>query len=126
MDTTNTITETRPAATLHIAYDLRRGIEVVFDWWERQYERSQTHHVAPALDTLRDRYVLQLTDGTGDKYHSTTLAHLEIRDGKIWILTDNTEQGVGNQLVEAGIPKSQIVLAFYPPLMREMGEFAVS
>ena len=75
---------------------------------------------------MRDRYLLQIVDYTGDKYESRLLTHLEIRNGKIWILTDNTEEGIGNELVAAGIPKSQIVLAFYPPEIREMGEFAVS
>ena len=124
--TTNHLTLTLPAATLHVTYDLRRGIEEVFASWERRFERSRTHYAAPAFDLTRDQYLLQLVDHTGDKYHSTTLAHLEIRDGKIRILTDNTEEGIGNELVAVGIPKSRIVLAFYPPDIREMGDFAVS
>jgi hypothetical protein len=54
------------------------------------------------------------------------LAHLEIRDGKIWVLTDSTEQGIATELVEAGIPKDQIVLGFYPPKVRQRGEFAAA
>jgi hypothetical protein len=56
----------------------------------------------------------------------TLTAYLEIRDGKIWILADNTERGIATDLVAAGIPKDRIVLAFYPPAVREMGEFAVA
>jgi hypothetical protein len=54
------------------------------------------------------------------------MAHLEIRDGKIWILTDNTEEGIATELADAGIAKDRIVLGFYPPALREMGEFAVA
>jgi hypothetical protein len=66
-----------------------------------------------------------MVDFKNDKYHSHTLAHLIIQDKKIWILTDNTEEGIATELLEEGIAKSQIVLAFYPPSVREMGEFAV-
>jgi hypothetical protein len=46
--------------------------------------------------------------------------------GKIWILTDNTEEGIATELLEHGISKDRIVLGFYPPALREMGEFAVA
>jgi hypothetical protein len=78
------------------------------------------------MDRDRDRYVLLMVDLANDHFRSRTMAHLEIREGKIWILTDNTEEGIATELVNAGIPKDQIVLGFYPPSLREMGEFAVA
>ena len=54
------------------------------------------------------------------------LVHLEIINNKIWIQCDNTEDGIANELVAAGIPKSDIVLAFHPPDVRKFTEFAVS
>ena len=122
----DTITRTLPAATLTISYDLRHAIDAVFASWERFLERSPTLCAVPVVDAARDRYLLLMVDTTGSKYESRLLAHMEIRNGKIWVLTDNTEYGVGTELVEAGIPPSQIVLAFYPPEVREIGEFAVS
>jgi hypothetical protein len=47
------------------------------------------------------------------------------KDGKIWIQHDGTEIGIANQLVELGIPKSDIVLAFHSPFKRQFTEFAV-
>jgi len=41
-------------------------------------------------------------------------------------LTTYAEAGIATELVAAGIPKDRIVLAFYPPALREMGEFAVA
>jgi hypothetical protein len=43
-----------------------------------------------------------------------------------WIEKDNTEDGVAPELVEAGIPKSQIVLAFRPPEVRKHTDYAVA
>lgn len=39
--------------------------------------------------------------------------------------TYNTEYGIANELVNAGIPKGQIVLAFQPADVRKHTEFAV-
>jgi len=53
------------------------------------------------------------------------IIYIEIKDGKIWIERDGTEIGVANELVEAGVPKTDIVLAFYAPYRRQYTEFAV-
>jgi hypothetical protein len=51
---------------------------------------------------------------------------VEIINDKIWIHRDGLEDGIANDLVRAGIPKSQIVLGFHPPKIRQYTEFAVS
>jgi len=52
--------------------------------------------------------------------------HVDIKDGKIWIQHDGTEEGIANRLVAAGVPKEDIVLAFQSPFKRKFTEFAVS
>ena len=49
--------------------------------------------------------------------------HLDIKDGKIWIQHDGTEVGIANQLVELGVPKQDIVLAFHEPEVRQFTDF---
>lgn len=39
---------------------------------------------------------------------------------------DGTEYGIANELINAGIPKNQIVLAFQPADIRQYTEFAVT
>ena len=51
--------------------------------------------------------------------------HLDIKDGKIWIQHDGTEEGIANALVELGVPKTDIVLGFHDPFMRQYTGFAV-
>ena len=67
-----------------------------------------------------------MVDFSGERYRSNLMAHFEIRGGKIWILTDNTEDDLAVQILEIGISKQQIVLAIYSPPIREFGEFAVA
>lgn len=52
--------------------------------------------------------------------------HARIKNGKIWIEEDWTEEGLANELVRAGVPKEDIVLAFQPPNRRHLTEFAVA
>lgn len=51
--------------------------------------------------------------------------HVDIKDGKFWIQRDRTETGIANELVAAGVPKSDIVLAFKAPYIRPLTGFAV-
>jgi XisI protein len=46
--------------------------------------------------------------------------------GKVWVQRDGTEDGIANELVEAGIPKEDIVLGFHEPDVRPYTGFAVA
>ena len=79
-----------------------------------------------AFDQETDQYLI-ISEGWNNQEHlHSCLIHLEIINHKIWIQCDNTEDGIANELVTAGIPKSDIVLAFHPPDVRKFTEFAVS
>ncbi len=51
--------------------------------------------------------------------------HVNIKDGTIWIQPDFTEAGIAQQLVERGVPKSEIVLSLRSPFVRQFSEFAI-
>src|SRR5437868_2207600 len=71
------------------------------------------------FDRARDRYVLvTLGWDKGMRVHGT-LVHVDVIDGKIWIQRDGTEYGIAKELVDAGVPKDRIVLAFRPPEVRK-------
>ncbi|GGA34419.1 XisI protein [Okeania sp. KiyG1] len=48
-----------------------------------------------------------------------TIVHAEIRNDKIWIHYDDIENGITGELVDAGVPKDRIVLAFHPLEIRQ-------
>ena len=54
------------------------------------------------------------------------LVHVEIKNDKIWIQLDGTEDGIAGDLLAAGIPKDRIVLAFKSPQGRQHTGFAVA
>lgn len=53
------------------------------------------------------------------------ILHVNIKDEKIWIQHDGTERGITYDLLELGIPKHDIVLAFQAPARRKYTDFAV-
>ena len=77
-------------------------------------------------DAERGHYAL-LRVGWRDtrRLHGIVL-HVDIRNDKVWIEHDGTEDGIADQLLEAGIPKEHIVLAFHPPYKRPYTGFAVA
>jgi hypothetical protein len=82
--------------------------------------------VEQIIDANHDHYQL-MTVGWNDyqRIHGCLL-HIDIKAGKIWIQHDGTEEGIANRLVELGVPKMDIVLAFHAPFRRQFTDFAVS
>jgi hypothetical protein len=79
-----------------------------------------------AFDEERDQYLLLSIGWHGDRRQRGLHLYARIRDGKIWVEDDMTEEGLALQLVEAGVPREDIVLGFQPPSMRKYTEFAVA
>ena len=52
--------------------------------------------------------------------------HVDIINDKIYIQQDGTEEGIATDLELAGVPKSDIVLAFHAPELRKHTEYAVA
>ncbi|MGH9755398.1 MAG: XisI protein [Blastocatellia bacterium] len=79
------------------------------------------------FDREADRYLVMILGYENDRRRvHGCLIHVDIIDGKIWIQRDGTEYGVGNELVDAGIPKDKIVLGFKSPEFRKYTEFAAA
>lgn len=51
---------------------------------------------------------------------------LDIKNEKIWLQWNGTEDDIAEILVENGVPKEDIVLGFQSPFMRQFTDYAVS
>lgn len=105
------------------------------DTWRDALERILTAHTmvpyanAQAVtevvfDRARDRYVLMDVGWRGAERVHGALVHVDIIEGRLWIQYDGTEHGIANELVEAGVPRDRIVLAWKPPSVRPFTGFA--
>jgi len=67
------------------------------------------------FDRQRRRFVLVTVGWDDEQRVHYPVIHIDIIGGKLWIQTDNTDCGVASELEAAGVPKSDIVLAFRAP-----------
>lgn len=86
------------------------------------YEEIETQII---FDQERDHYQLLHTGWRNQNRIYGCVLHLDIKEGKIWIQHDGTEIGIANELMELGIPKEDIVLAFHDPYSRQFTGFAI-
>jgi hypothetical protein len=78
------------------------------------------------FDDSNDHYELIYAGWNGPYRIHGSVLHIDIRQGKLWIQHDGTEEGIAEELVKAGIPRDRIVLAFKPPEIRPHTDFAAS
>ena len=78
------------------------------------------------FDTERDHYQLLYSGWHQKKRIFGPVLHLDIKDGKIWIQWNGTEDDIAAELVACGVPKHDIVLGFHTPMLRKYTEYAVS
>ncbi|WP_377479969.1 MAG: XisI protein [Microcoleus anatoxicus] len=77
------------------------------------------------FDEERGRYLLLHVGWRDEERIHGCPIHIDIKDDKIWVQRDFTEAGLAEELVELGVPKNDIVLAFRSPFVRQFTGFAV-
>jgi XisI protein len=87
---------------------------------------GQEYEVQTIFDTEQDHYQLLHVGWRNNKRSFGCILHLDIKQGKIWIQHDGTEVGIANQLVELGVPKQDIILAFHEPEVRQYTDFGIN
>jgi RimJ/RimL family protein N-acetyltransferase len=95
-----------------------------------EYVGLSNHHPNSDIETFlivdesKAHYIwMNLGWQNSDRITGMTV-YVRIQDGKFWIEEDWTEAGIATDLVRAGIPKEDIVLAFHEPKIRRYADFA--
>jgi hypothetical protein len=78
------------------------------------------------IDEAQDHYQLLFLGWNMPRRIHSIIVHIRLHNGKIWIEYDGTSIGIANELVEAGVPREDIVLAFHSPEKRPHTGFAVA
>lgn len=94
----------------------QRPLQVNPDMQFEEYERELI------LDDVGGHYLLLGVGWQGSKRVHGISVHIDLKGEKIWIQQDYTERGIARDLVDLGVPKSDIVLAFHAPRRRQMME----
>ncbi|MDX2270465.1 MAG: XisI protein [Cyanobacteriota bacterium] len=80
----------------------------------------------PVFDDERGQYLVLDMGWHGDKYLHAAPIHISLIDDKVWVQSDDTEEGVATDLMAAGVSKEDIVLGFRHPKIRQHTGFAVA
>lgn len=101
---------------------VRRVIEQYAGWTP-----SHGEIVSEAIvDPEKDHYEVVHAGWDGERRVHGSVIHLDIIGGKVWIQHDGTNRPVAEELLAAGIPREDIVLAFHPARVRHLTGFAVN
>ncbi len=106
----------------------RKIIASVLEEYRELYMREEDQDVETTIlqDDAHGEYRLVQIGWHGSKRISNTIFYLRLKNGKIHIEEDWTEEGVVMDFVQAGVPHYNLVLAFNPPFVRHLTEYAVS
>lgn len=78
------------------------------------------------IDEKNDHYLLMRIGFENNRRVHYVVFHFDILNNKIWIQQDTTDIPVAQLILDAGIAKEDIVLAFHPMYRRELSGFAVN
>ncbi len=77
-------------------------------------------------DKENKRYQVVTVGWEGKKHIHDCPIHIDIINGKIWIQRNMTEIDLDEELMRLGVPKTDIVLGFLSPKMREYTDYALA
>ena len=92
---------------------------------------SQTPNVSGvdtvlSFDEERDQYLWFDIGWNERKRVQAISVYIRIKNEKIYIEEDWTEEGIATELLREGVPKEDIVLAFHDPQTRKYTNFAIA
>ncbi|MEM9885761.1 MAG: XisI protein [Bacteroidota bacterium] len=91
--------------------------------WERPDDPLQNIVIA---DVERGHFQFLRMGWKENDYIFGAVFHFDIIDDKVWVQENRTDILIAEELVERGIPKTDIVLGLQPPYARPYTEYAAS
>ncbi|NET50057.1 MAG: XisI protein [Merismopedia sp. SIO2A8] len=90
----------------------------------QQPSHGQTE-IQAVFDTMRDHYQIMHVGWHGKRWVHSCTVHVDIKNEKIWIQWNGTEDDLAQELIQLGVPKSDIVIGFHAPELRKYTQYAV-
>lgn len=78
------------------------------------------------LDTERDHYQWMNVGWQDFNRIYRCVMHFDIKDGKIWLQQNLTDQNPAEELVGMGVPREDIVLGLQAPYKRQFTDYGVA
>jgi hypothetical protein len=78
------------------------------------------------FDAEHDHYQWSRVGWKGSERIYHCVLHFDIKDGKVWLQQNMTDQDPAAKLVEMGVPREDIVLGFQPLYARPYTDYGVA
>ena len=101
---------------------IRRELDGCAAWYRQP---NDTFRCEVVFDPVLDHFELVRSGWDGHRRVHAVVFHLDIIDGKIWVQYDGTDRPIAEELVRAGVPKEDIVLAEQPADVRPYTGYGV-
>jgi hypothetical protein len=95
---------------------IRKKLEDYATWMAKP---NGTVRYEVVFDPAFDHFELVCAGREGHRRIHHVVFHLDIINGKVWVQYDAPDRPIAEELVAAGIPKEDIVLAGKPPEVRQ-------
>lgn len=104
----------------------RQSIQTLLTQYAQHDPCTDDVEVQLIFDEQRDHYQWMNVgwEGATRVYHC--IIHFDIRDGKIWLQQNLTDQNPAYDLVTMGISKEDIILGLQPPYKRPYTDYVVA
>jgi XisI protein len=101
-------------------------LQILTDYTKVRYSNLDAENQLIA-DKEQHRYqVVTIGWEKNGKFVHDCPMHMDIINGKIWVQRNMTEVEIDKILIGNGVPKTDIVLGFFTPKMREYTDFALA
>lgn len=109
---------------------LKKYQQIVINYLNTQKERSGSssrQDIVPhiIIDKENNHFQFLKIGWHRKQFVFAVIHHFEIKNNKIWIQQNNTEQEIAEILLEQGVPPADIVLGFRSPYARQFTGFGI-
>jgi hypothetical protein len=103
----------------------RKYIQALLTHYASEDNSDNDSEVQLVFDTERDHYQwLNVGWKKLDRIYRCII-HFDIKDGKIWLQQNLTDENPAEELVVMGVPREDIVLGLQPPYKRQYTDYGV-
>lgn len=104
----------------------REYIQTLLSQYAKDDVSDDEVEVELIFDTERDHYQWMNVGWQQLKRVYRCIVHFDIKDGKIWLQQNLTDQNPAEDLVEIDVKREEIVLGLQPPYKRQYTEYGAA
>ncbi|MEO0758098.1 MAG: XisI protein [Cyanobacteria bacterium J06648_16] len=99
--------------------EYRTQVQALLRRYASEDTGSNDVEVQLLFDTERDHYQWMNIGWEGFNRIYRSIVHFDIKDGKVWLQQNLTDENPAEDLVAAGLPREDIILGLQPPYKRQ-------